>query len=153
MLKNKLLQFNDFYNMTCVYWREEDKLSVCNKTTPSCIPKKKLKFCFCIWTRMTWPLTSKSTFPSKISLHNSWKTAQLCKMLCNNVTLTIQRFEYNALYQSFLVQCLLSTYWKLLVFLESIWSFFNSKALSRVPLIIFVAIMVSPTTYWGAWPW
>ena len=87
--------------MACVYCREEDKLSVCIKTTPSCIQKNKLKLCFCVWTRMTWPRISKSTFPSKISSHNSWKTAQLSKMLCNNVPLTVQRFEHNALSTEF----------------------------------------------------
>ena len=101
MLKNILLQFTDLYNMTHVYCREEDKLSVCIKTTPSCIQKKKLKLCFCVWTRMTWPRISESTFPSKISSHNSWKTAQLSKMLFNNVPLTVQRFERNALSPEF----------------------------------------------------
>ena len=61
----------------------EDKSSVCIKTkTPSCIPKKKLKLCICVWTPMTWPRISESTFPSKIPFHNSWKTAQLSKMHC-----------------------------------------------------------------------
>ena len=80
---------------------EEDKLSVCIKTTLSCIQKKKLKLCFCIWTRMTSPRISESTFPSKISSHNSWKTAQLSKMLCNNVPLTVQQFEHNVLSPEF----------------------------------------------------
>ena len=53
----------------CMYCREEEKLSVCIKTTPSCIHKKKSKLWFCIWTRMTWPQISKSFFfPSKIYL-------------------------------------------------------------------------------------
>ena len=43
MLKNILLQFTDLYNMTCVYCREEDKLSVCIKWTPSCFQKKEIK--------------------------------------------------------------------------------------------------------------
>ena len=37
----KLLQFTDLYNMTCVYCRVEDNLSACIKTTASCIKKKK----------------------------------------------------------------------------------------------------------------
>ena len=37
----------------------------------------KLKLCFCVWTRMTWPPISESTFPSKISSQSSWKTAPL----------------------------------------------------------------------------
>ena len=48
MLKNILLQFTDLYNITGVYCRVEDKLSVCIKTTPSCIQEKKLKLCFCV---------------------------------------------------------------------------------------------------------
>ena len=87
--------------MSYLYCREEDKLSVCIKTTHSCIRKKKLKLLFCVWTRMTWPRISESTFPSKISSHNSWKTVQLSKMLCNNVPLTVQRFEQNALSPAF----------------------------------------------------
>ena len=101
MLKNILLSFTDLYNVTCVYCREESKLSVCIKTTPSCIRKKKLKLCFCVWTRMTWPRIFKSTFPSKISPHISWKSAQLSKMLCNSVPLTVQQFEHNALSPEF----------------------------------------------------
>ena len=43
MLKNILLQFTDLQNMTWMYCREEDKLSVCIKTTPSFIQKKEIK--------------------------------------------------------------------------------------------------------------
>ena len=93
----KILQFSDLYNMTCVHCRLVDKLSVFIKTTPSCIQKKRLQLCFCVWTRMTWSWISESTFPSKIPSHNSWKTAQLPKKLCNSVSLTVQRFEYNTL--------------------------------------------------------
>ena len=100
MLKNILLQFPDLSNMTCVYYRVEDKLSASTKTTPSCF-QKKLRLCFYIWTFMTWPRISESTFPSKVSSHNSWKTAQLSKMVCNNVPLTVQRFEHNALLPEF----------------------------------------------------
>ena len=82
--------------MTCVYCREENKLSACTETTPSYIHKKKLKVCFCVWTRMTWPRISESMFPSKISSHNSLKTAQLSKMLCNNAPEQQYRFEHNA---------------------------------------------------------
>ena len=97
----------------------------------------------------SYDLTSNlQIFPSKIWSLNSWKIAQLSKML-----LRISLWPSNGLsimlcHQSFLVQCLSSTYWKLLAFLESIWSVFNSKAASRVPLIIFIALMVS-----RVWPW
>ena len=93
----KLLQFSDLYTMTCVHCRLEDKLSVFIKTTPSCIQKERLKLCFCVWKRMTWSWISESTFPPKMLSHNSWKTAQLSKMLCNDVPLTVQRFEHNTL--------------------------------------------------------
>ena len=95
---------------------------------------------------------------------NFWIYFSLSKMICNNVPLTVQRPEHNAV--SFLVQCLLSTYWKLLPFLESICFFFydfitieylinlfNSKAASGSPLIIFIALMVLPTANWREWPW
>ena len=76
----KLLQFTDLSNMTCVHCRVKDKLSIYMKT-PSCIQKKKLKLCFCVWIRMTWPRFSESIFSSKISSHNFWKAAQLSKMV------------------------------------------------------------------------
>ena len=165
MLKNILLQFTDLYNMTCVYCREEDKLSVCIKTTPSCIQKKKLKLCFCVWTRMTWPRISESSFPLKyhaITLERQlnyvqcfatmslWQSNDLIIMLC---------------YQSFLVQCLLSTYWKLFPFLESIWffsvilnhrvfdKFIQFKSCVKSASHYFTALMVSSTAKWRAWPW
>ena len=133
-----------------MYCKEEDKLPVCIKTTPSCIQKKKLKLCNCVWTRMTWPRIYESFFTSKISSYNSSKTAQSSNI---KYFATISRrpsidLSTMLCHQSFLVQCLLSSYWKLLGFLESIWSVLNSKAASRLPLIIFIALMVSRT-----WPW
>ena len=62
MLKNILLQLTDLFNMTCVYCRVDDMLSVCIKTTSSCIQKKKLKL----------------------------SKAQLSKMVCNNVPPTVE---------------------------------------------------------------
>ena len=69
-------------------------------------------------------------------------------------------------HQSFLLYCLALTCWKLLPFLESILFFsydfkniehlttlVNSNAASREPLIIFVTLMASLSTYWRAWPW
>ena len=101
MLKKILLQFTELYNLTCVYCRVEDKLSIYIKTTSSCIQKKKLKLRFCVWTHMTWPRIFESTFPFKISSYNSWKTVHLSKMVCNSVPLTVQRFEHNALSPEF----------------------------------------------------
>ena len=101
MLKNILLQFIELYNMTYAYYRIEDKLSVYMKTkTPSCIPKKKKKFAFAfehLWLDLEF---LNLFFPLKS--HHSWSTAQLSKMLCNNVALTAQRFECNVLSPEFL---------------------------------------------------
>ena len=84
--------------------------------------------------------------PFPLKSHNSWKTVQLPKIL-------VTMFFWHLL--SFLVRCLLSTCWKLLPFLKSIWFFFyvfwsieylkslfNSKATSRIPLIIFIALRI-----------
>ena len=101
MLKNILFQFNNLYNVTCVYCRVEDKLSLCIKATPSCIQKKKLKLHFSVRTRTTWPRFSVFTSASKISSHNSWKTTQLSKMICNNFPLTVLRFERSSLSPEF----------------------------------------------------
>ena len=73
-------------------------MTVWIKTTSTCIKKKnKSKLCLCVWTRITWPWISESTFSSKISVHNSWKASQLSKMVCNNAPLTVQLFEHNTL--------------------------------------------------------
>ena len=69
-------------------------------------------------------------------------------------------------HQNFLLYCLSLTCWKLLPFLESILFFsydfkntehlitlVNSNAALREPLIIFIALMVSPSINWRAWPW
>ena len=88
------IYLNDMYMY--VYRKVEDELSVCLKTkTPSCIPKKKLKFCICVWTSMTWLRALESTLPFKTASRNSWETAQLSKMLCDNAPLTVQQFGHN----------------------------------------------------------
>ena len=86
--------------------------------------KKILKLSLCVWTRMTWPWISESTFFSKISSHISWKTTQLSKRLSSNIPLTVQRFELNAPSPGSPCVMSLSTYWKLLRFLKRIWFFF-----------------------------
>ena len=92
MLTNILLQFIPLCNMrfTCVV---EYKISClhASKLKLCYISKEKLKFCIGVWTPETRPQTSGSTLPSKISSRNSWKTAQLPKMLCNDSPLTVQR--------------------------------------------------------------
>ena len=80
-----------------------------------------------------------------------WQSTNLGMILCH---------------QSFQLYCLSLTCWKLLPFLDSIWFFSydfkniehlitsaNSNAASREPLITFIALMVSPSTNWRAWPW
>ena len=161
MLKNMALQFTDLFNMTCVYCRVEDRLSVIIKTTPSCIKKKKKETLLLVWTRMAWPWIPEFTFPSKISSHKSWKTVQLSKMVCNNVPLTVKDLSTILYHQSFLVQFFLAAYWKLLPILFFLWfsihwvfgKLFNSKAASRVPIIISITLMVSPAANWRVWSW
>ena len=97
MLKNILVEFTELYDMTFMYFGVEDKLFVYIKTIPSCIQKRELKLCFCLWTCVAWPRISESTFHSKISFQNSWKTTQLSKMVRNNVPLTVHQFEHNDL--------------------------------------------------------
>ena len=63
--------------------------------TPSCILKKKLKLCICVRTSMTWLWALKSTLSFKIASRNSGETAQLSKMLCDSVPLTMQQFEHD----------------------------------------------------------
>ena len=80
-----------------------------------------------------------------------WQSNNLSTILCR---------------QSFLVQCLLSIYWKLLSILERIWFFFlwflNQRVFDkfiqfnscpRIPLIFFIALMFLPTANWRVWPW
>ena len=80
-------------------------------------------------------------------------------MLCKNVPLTVQRFEHSAVspelpgaVSSLNLLEALSLLKKYLIFLydfqtiEYLISLFNSKAASKVPLIISIALMASPTT-------
>ena len=150
MLKNILLSFTGLYNMTCVYCREV----VCmHQNNSQLYSKKEIKTAFVFehaWLDLEFPnllfllkyhpttLGRQLSYLKCFATMSLWPSNDLSTMLCHH---------------SFLVQCLISTYWKLLIFLESIWSLFNSKTASRVPLIIFIASMVSPTTNWRAWPW
>ena len=105
-------------------------------------------------------------FPLK--LHPATLERQLNYLKC---FVTMPLWQSNNLviilcHQSFLLHCLSLTCWKLLPFLESIWFFsydfkniehlitlVNSNAASREPLIIFIALMVSPSITWRARPW
>ena len=105
-------------------------------------------------------------FPLK--LHPATLERQLNYLKC---FVTMPLWQSNNLviilcHQSFLLHCLSLTCWKLLPFLESILFFsydfkntehlitlVNSNAALREPLIIFIALMVSPSINWRAWPW
>ena len=148
-----------------VYRKLEDELSVYPKTrTPNCIPKKKLKLCICVWTSMTWLRALESTLPFKIASRNSWETAQLSKMLCDNAPLTVHQFGYNIVSPKFPAALTFlslledpSLFGEYLIFsydfknIEHLITLVNSNAASREPLIIFIALMVSPSTNWRAW--
>ena len=151
----------------CVYRKGKDELPICLKTkTLSCIPKNNLKLCICVWASMAWLRALEIILLFKFASHNSWETAQLSKMLCLNAPLTLHNLGMILCHQSCLLHCLSLTCWKLIPFLESIWFFsydFKSRehlitlvdpnAASREPLIIFIALMVSPSTNWQPWPW
>ena len=99
--------------------------------------------------------------------------ATLGRQLSNHLKyfLTMSLWQSNNLgmilcHQSFLLHCLSLICWKLLPFLESIWllsydfkntehliTLANSNVASRELLIIFIALMVSPSINWQAWPW
>ena len=86
----------------CVYRKVKDELPVCLKTkTFSCITKKKLKLCICVWTSMTWLRALESTLLFKIASRNSWETAQLSKMLCDNAPLTVQQLGHDIVSSEF----------------------------------------------------
>ena len=99
MLKNILFQFTDLYNMTWVHCRVEDKLSVCIKTTASCIQKTKLKnFALAfehIWLdleflNLIFPLNYHPTTLKKqlnylkwFATMSLWQSNDLSTMLCH----------------------------------------------------------------------
>ena len=106
-------------------------------------------------------------FPLK--LHPATLDRQLNNHLKYFVTMSLWQSNNLGMilcHQSFLLHRLSLTCWKLLLFLEGIWLFsydfkstehlitlVNSNVASREPLIIFVALMVSPSINWRAWPW
>ena len=89
-------------------------------------------------------------FPLK--LHPATLERQLNYLKCFVTMLLWQSSNLDMIlcHQSFLLHCLFLTCWKLLPFLENIW-FFSYK--NTEPLIIFIALMVSPSINWRAWPW
>ena len=94
-----------------------------NTKTLSCIPKKKLKLCICVWTSMTWLRALESALFFKL-LPATLET-QLNYLNC---FVTVPLWQSNNLgmilcHQSFQLHCLSLTCWKLLLFLESICFF------------------------------
>ena len=134
---------------------------------PVVFQKKKLKLCICVWTSMTWLRALESTLPFKTAYRNSWETAQLSKMLCGNAPLVVQQFGHSIVLPKFPAALSFlnlleppSLFGEYLVFffydfknIEHLITSVNSNPASRESLIIFIAVMVSPLTYWRAWPW
>ena len=115
MLKNILLQFTDLHNITWMYCREEDKLSVCIKTTPSFIQKKEIKtllfafqqlLLYLEFMNLRFPIKYHPTTLERHLNYPKW-FATMSVSQSNNLSTIL-------CHQSFLVQCLSSTYWKLL---------------------------------------
>ena len=136
----------------CLYRKVEDRLPVCLKTkTASCIPKNKLKLCICVWASMTWLRALESTLPFKTASCNSWDTAQLFKMLCDNAPLTVHQLGHNIVSPKFSAALSFlkileapSFFGEYFFFfsydfknIEHLITFVNSNAASREPLIIF----------------
>ena len=48
-----------------------------------------------MFEHLTWLRALESTLPFKTASHNSWETAQLSKMLCDNAPLTVRQFDHN----------------------------------------------------------
>ena len=140
-----------------LYCRVEDKLFVCIKTkTHSFILKKKLNFAFTfehawfdlVFLNILLPLKFYSITLERQAIYLKcfltmplWQSNDLSTMFCH---------------QNFLVQCLLSIFFKpsslyreYLTFfrefetMECLMSLFNSKVASRVPPIIFIAFKVA----------
>ena len=139
MMKNIFLQLTELYNMTCIcvcILKNRISCLLCLKTkTPSCIPKKKLNFCICVWTSMTWLWALESPLPFKTAFRNFWETAQLTKMLCDNAPLTVQQFVHNIVSPNFLLHWLSLTCWKLLP-LWRVFYFFSYDFKNREHLLV-----------------
>ena len=154
----------------CVYRKVKDELPVCLKTkTFSCITKRKLKLCICVWTSMTWLRALESTLLFKIASRNSWETAQLSKMLRDSAPLTVQQFGHDIVSPEFLATLSFLNlpeagsgsfpfrkvfdFFLMILKIQSIWLLVNSNAAWRELLIIFIALIVSPSIKWRVWPW
>ena len=138
----------------CVYRKVKEELPVSLKTkTLSCILKKKLKLCICVWTSLTWLRALESTLFLK-KMFPATLERQLNYLKC---FVTMPRWQSSNLdmklcHQSFLLHCLSLTCWKLLPFLENIW-FFSYNFKNTEPLIIFIALIESPSINWRECPW
>ena len=145
--------------MSCLY-TSKLKLSVA-------LQKRNWNFAFAfehLW--LDFELLNLLFFLNKIASRNSWETAQLFKMLCDNAHLTVQQFWHDVVSPEFLatlsfpnLQEARSLFGEYLIFFhiilktEHLITLVNSNAASREPQIIFIALMVSPSISWRAWPW
>ena len=113
---------------------------------------------------MTWLWALESTLPFKSASCTLERQVNYLKYFVTMSLWQSNNFGIILCYQSFLLHCLSLICWSLLPFLESIWFFsndfkniehlitlVNSNPASREPLIIFIALMVSPSTNWRAW--
>ena len=92
-----------------------------SKQLPVVFRKKKLKLCFYIWKRITWPGIFESTFPSKtLTLERQLSYLKWFATMC----LTVERFEHNALLPDFPGAVSSLNLFESPSFLEGIWFFF-----------------------------
>ena len=146
------------WRMTCLYGSDLKFLVVF----------QKLNWNFAFALELLWLDVELLNLLFPLKLHPATVERQLNYLKCfvmmplwqsNNLSITL-------CHQSFLLHCLSLTCWKLLPFLETIWLFSydfenierlssldNSNAASREPLTIFIALMVSSSANWTAWPW
>ena len=138
----------------CVYRKvEASKLKL-----PVLFEKRNWNFAFA-FEHLWHDFELLNLLPFKIASRNSWETTVKCLV-------TMPLWQSNNLWiilchQSFLLHCLSLTCWKLISFLESIFSYsfgnikhfitlVNSNAASREPLIIFMDVFILPRNFFTA---
>ena len=138
----------------CVYRKvEASKLKL-----PVLFEKRNWNFAFA-FEHLWHDFELLNLLPFKIASRNSWETTVKCLV-------TMPLWQSNNLWiilchQSFLLHCLSLTCWKLISFLESIFSYsfgnikhfitlVNSNAASREALIIFMDVFILPRNFFTA---
>ena len=130
-----------------------------------CFKKRNWNFAFAF--ELLWLDFESLNLLFPLNLHPVTLERQLNHLQCS---VTMSLWQSNNLgiilcYQSFLLYCLSLTCWKFFSFLESIWFFscdfkkiehlftlVNWNPASRESQIIFIALIVSLSTNWRAWP-